>query len=62
MPNQRVDAAGFARLEAFNPSVNLTEGEKSIKSRALMVHAKPDDYSSQPSGAAGDRLVCAVIE
>ncbi|TRW93062.1 superoxide dismutase family protein [Paracoccus sp. M683] len=62
MPNQRVDATGFARIEVFNPSATLSEGENSIKSRALMVHAKADDYSSQPSGAAGDRLACAVIE
>jgi Cu-Zn family superoxide dismutase len=27
-----------------------------------MVHAKADDYESQPSGDAGDRLACAVIE
>ncbi|TWI31192.1 superoxide dismutase family protein [Paracoccus sulfuroxidans] len=62
MPNQRVDATGMARFEVFNPSVTLTEGDKSITSRALMIHAKADDYSSQPSGAAGDRLACAVIE
>lgn len=29
---------------------------------ALVVHAKPDDYRSQPSGDAGDRIACAVIE
>ena len=28
---------------------------------ALIIHAKADDYSSQPSGAAGDRIACAVI-
>ncbi|WP_312526253.1 superoxide dismutase family protein [Paracoccus sp. (in: a-proteobacteria)] len=62
MPNQRVDATGFARFEVVSPSVTLSQGGNGIKSRALMVHAKADDYSSQPSGAAGDRLACAVIE
>lgn len=28
---------------------------------AIVVHAKPDDYKSQPSGAAGDRIACGVI-
>lgn len=29
---------------------------------ALVIHAKADDYRSQPSGDAGDRIACAVIE
>jgi len=29
---------------------------------ALMIHMKADDYSSQPSGAAGARVGCAVIK
>ncbi|MCY7279418.1 MAG: superoxide dismutase family protein [Sphingomonas bacterium] len=28
---------------------------------ALVVHAKPDDYKTDPSGASGDRIACAVI-
>ena len=27
----------------------------------VMLHGGPDDYQSQPSGAAGDRVGCAVI-
>ncbi|MCB2060944.1 MAG: superoxide dismutase family protein [Novosphingobium sp.] len=29
---------------------------------AVVIHAGADDYSSQPSGDAGDRVACAVIE
>jgi Cu-Zn family superoxide dismutase len=29
---------------------------------AIVIHADPDDYSSQPTGNAGDRIACAVIE
>jgi Cu-Zn family superoxide dismutase len=29
---------------------------------ALMVHAGADDYRSQPSGAAGERIACGVVE
>jgi len=28
---------------------------------AVVVHAKPDDYKSQPSGKAGDRIACGVV-
>ena len=27
----------------------------------LVIHAAADDYKSQPSGAAGDRIACGVI-
>lgn len=62
MPNQYVPADGTLRAEVFNPAVTLAEGDASIRGRALMIHAKGDDYRSQPSGDAGDRLACAVIE
>ena len=28
---------------------------------ALVVHAKPDDYKTDPSGDSGDRIACAVV-
>ena len=28
---------------------------------ALVVHARPDDYKTDPSGASGDRIACAVL-
>jgi Cu-Zn family superoxide dismutase len=27
----------------------------------IVIHAKPDDYSSQPIGGAGNRVGCALI-
>jgi Cu-Zn family superoxide dismutase len=62
MPNQSVGSDGALRAQVFNPSVTLDDGDAGIGGRALMIHAKPDDYTSQPSGDAGDRLACAVIE
>lgn len=62
MPNQYVGEDGSLRAEVFNPMVTLDEGEIGIVGRALMVHAKGDDYESQPSGDAGDRLACGTIE
>jgi Cu-Zn family superoxide dismutase len=28
---------------------------------ALVVHARPDDYASDPAGNAGDRIACGEI-
>ncbi|MEO7365349.1 MAG: superoxide dismutase family protein [Sphingomicrobium sp.] len=28
---------------------------------ALVIHARPDDYATDPSGNSGDRVACAVI-
>lgn len=65
MPNQFVGADGKLRLHAINPGVSLLQGEGTLfagSGTALVVHAKADDYRSQPAGDAGDRLACAVIE
>jgi superoxide dismutase, Cu-Zn family len=35
----------------------LREGDGS----ALVLHAMPDDYKTDPSGDSGDRVACAVI-
>lgn len=29
---------------------------------AVIVHRQPDDYETQPAGAAGDRIACGVLE
>lgn len=36
-------------------------GADSIIGRAVVMHAGPDDFMSQPSGAAGPRVACGVI-
>ncbi len=36
--------------------------DSNILDKAVIVHAGPDDFTSQPSGAAGDRIGCGVIE
>lgn len=61
MPNQYVGADGVLRAEIHNPMISLDRNETGVIGRAVMVHAKPDDYKSQPSGNAGQRLACGVI-
>jgi Cu-Zn family superoxide dismutase len=65
MPNQFVGADGTLHLHLFNPNVALTQADGGLldgDGSALVVHAKADDYRSQPAGDAGDRIACAVIE
>jgi len=62
MPNQYVGDDGVLRAQVFNSKVVLDNAENDIRGRALMIHAKSDDNRSQPSGDAGERLACAVIE
>ena len=62
MPNQYVGGDGTLHAQVLNSAVTLDDSATGIKGRALMIHAKPDDYASQPSGAAGERLACGVIE
>ncbi len=62
--NIRTDKDGVAQVDIVVPQSKLTlgVGEKNIIGRGLIVHAKADDLTSQPTGNAGDRLACAVIE
>lgn len=62
MPNQHVADDGSLQAHVFNPWVRLDEGDAPIRGKALMIHGHADDYASQPSGDAGDRIACAVIE
>jgi Cu-Zn family superoxide dismutase len=65
MPNQFVRQDGVLRAHVLNTVVTLSPGEASLfdaDGSALVLHAKPDDYRSQPAGDAGDRIACAVIE
>lgn len=56
------DAEGVARVDAHLHDVTLGTGlANDIAGRAIVVHAKPDDYTSQPSGDAGARVACGVI-
>jgi Cu-Zn family superoxide dismutase len=62
MPNQQVGTDGTLRAQVFNSMVTLDGGENAIRGKSLMIHGGKDDYKSQPSGDAGNRQACAVIE
>ncbi|MFQ6614362.1 MAG: superoxide dismutase family protein [Fidelibacterota bacterium] len=58
--NITADREGHARMDVIDPQLTL-KGPNSIIGRAVVIHAGKDDFSSQPSGAAGPRVACGVI-
>ena len=62
MPMVKADGSGNASLSADLDIITVAPGPNSIVGRGLIVHADPDDYKTQPTGNAGARLACAVIQ
>jgi Cu-Zn family superoxide dismutase len=60
--NVEVGEDGTARHEAASSMITVSEGPDSIVGRGVILHEKADDLVSQPTGAAGARLACGVIE
>jgi len=63
MPNMEVGQDGKGRLElTVNEwKIGGSDTTSNIINKAIIVHAKADDYKSQPAGNAGDRIGCGVI-
>lgn len=65
MLNQDVNDNEILDTVMVNSSVTLSRGQENSllegDGTALIIHADPDDYESQPSGDAGDRVACAPI-
>ena len=64
LPNEFAASDGTLHASVISNTFSLGNGKKSIFDRdgaSIVVHAKADDYMSQPAGNAGDRVACGVI-
>lgn len=59
--NLTADASGTATYDRLDTRLRLS-GDNSIAGRAVIVHAKADDLTSQPAGAAGAREACGLVQ
>jgi Cu-Zn family superoxide dismutase len=60
MPNVTVSANGVLQEAVSLPGTSfgtLLDADGA----ALVIHARPDDYETDPSGNSGDRIACGVI-
>jgi len=65
LPNEFAAGDGSLHASVISNAISLGNGKKSIFDRdgaSIIVHAKADDYVSQPAGNSGDRVACGVIE
>lgn len=62
--NLSADAQGNATIDqALSANVDIGKGDLyDILGKGVIVHEKADDYKTQPTGDAGGRLACGVIE
>lgn len=57
LPNVSVQTPGTVQVEYFSGDLTVAD-MMDEDGAAFVVHAGSDDYESQPSGEAGDRIAC----
>lgn len=69
IPNIIIPEGGALKTQAINERVSINPGENQNLATlldedgaAIIIHEGADDYTSQPSGAAGNRIACAVLK
>jgi Cu-Zn family superoxide dismutase len=60
--NVWVEEDGTGYHVVFMPELTVAQGTHSVVGRAIIVHEKVDDLVTQPTGDAGGRIGCGVIQ
>lgn len=61
MGNVEAGADGVANVNYVDSKLSF-EGPNSVLGRGVIVHANADDLKTQPTGNAGGRVACGVVE
>lgn len=59
--NVTANAAGEVHTRFNTRSVTVEAGTNSAVGHAIILHANPDDLTTQPTGNAGGRIACGVV-
>jgi Cu-Zn family superoxide dismutase len=59
--NLEIAADGTGRIQTTLPGLSLSEGKYNVRGKSVILHEKGDDFG-QPTGNAGGRIACGIIE
>jgi Cu-Zn family superoxide dismutase len=62
LPSLKAGKDGRGKVDAMLDVITIRSGPASVVGRGLIVHADPDDFKTQPTGNAGARIACGVIQ
>jgi Cu-Zn family superoxide dismutase len=60
--NVTANAQGVVDTKFNTHSITVAPGPMSVVGHAVILHANPDDLVTQPSGNAGPRIACGVVQ